>query len=140
MIDKPRFVAAATALAHDLLREAVGYRIEQEIPYLKGTVGFMVEVPLLWIRYSRFPILFVGYYRECPDVLATVVQQLQIAKATEFFALLIVVPPRQAGGPAGGRRNLRQAVADSVYRHDFEPVLAIVSSSPASSLRTVPGV
>jgi len=118
MIDKPRFVAAATALARDLLREAVGYRIEQEIPYLKGTIGFMVEAPLLWIRHSRFPILFVGYDRECPDVLATVIQQLQIAKATEYFALLIVVPPSQAGGRAAADA-LRQAVADSVFRHDF---------------------
>ena len=98
----------------------------------------MVEVPLLWIRYSRFPILFVGYDRECPDVLATVVQQLQIAKATEFFALLIVVPPRQAGGPAAADA-LRQAVADSVYRHDFvvldrELVASIIAQNSSRRL------
>lgn len=116
--DRDRFVAAATTIAAGLLREAVGYRIEQAIPYLKGTVGYFVEAPFLWIRYSRFPILFVAYDQPNPDVLAIVVQQLEIAKATEYFALLIVVPPQ---GKETGReaRELNDLVADSVYRHDF---------------------
>jgi predicted Ser/Thr protein kinase len=117
-IDKDRFVAAARTLARDVLREAVGYRIEQPIPYLKGTVGDVVEAPFLWIRHSRFPILFVAYDGRNSELLATVVQQLEIAKATEYFALLIVVPPR---GKATGTEaaELNQLVADSVYRHDF---------------------
>ena len=41
-----------------------------------------------------FPILFVAYDRGGSDVLSDVVRQLEIAKATEFFALLIVIPPR----------------------------------------------
>jgi hypothetical protein len=118
MVDKERFVAAAVTLAHGLLREAIGYRIEQQIPYFKDTVGFMVEVPLLWIRHSRFPILFVAYARERHDALATVVNQLEIAKSTEFFALLIVVPARE-GASGIEADELRQVVADSVYRHDF---------------------
>jgi AAA domain len=117
-MSKERFVAVAETLTRGLLREAIGYRVEQAIPYLKGTVGFMVEAPLLWIRYSRFPILFVACDRTESDVLATIVRQLEIARATEFFALLIVVPPRDG---ASGREadELRQIVADSVYRHDF---------------------
>jgi hypothetical protein len=117
-IDKDRFVAAAVTIAQGLLREAVGYRIEQSIPYLKGTVGYMVDAPFLWIRHARFPVLFVAYDRRNADQLATVVQQLEIAKATEYFALLIVVAPR--GSVTGGEaQELNQLVADSVYRHDF---------------------
>jgi hypothetical protein len=110
-------VAVAETLTRGLLREAIGYRVEQSIPYLKGTVGFMVEAPLLWIRYSRFPILFVAYDRTDSDVLATIVRQLEIARATEFFALLIVVPPRDASGREAD--ELREKVNDSVYRQDF---------------------
>ncbi len=117
-MSRERFAAVAETLTRGLLREAIGYRVEQTIPYLKGTIGFMVEAPLLWIRYSRFPILFVAYDRAESDVLATIVRQLEIAKATEFFALLIVIPPREG---ASGREadELRQVVGDSVYRHDF---------------------
>jgi serine/threonine protein kinase len=116
--DRDRFVAATTAMIAGPLREAIGYRIEQAVPYLKGTVGFVVEAPALWIRHSRFPIIFVAYDHSNRDVLATVVQQLEIAKATEFFALLVVVP---AEGTATGEeaREFNDLVAESVYRHDF---------------------
>jgi hypothetical protein len=117
-IDEERFVSAAKAIARGPLREAVGYRIEHSIHYLKGTVGYMVDAPFMWIRVSRFPILFVAYDGRNQDLLDTVVQQLEIAKATEFFALLIVVPPR--GNTTGSEAaELNQIVADSVYRHDF---------------------
>jgi len=116
--DRDRFVAATTSMIAGPLREAIGYRIEQAIPYLKGTVGYMVEAPALWIRHSRFPIIFVACDQANRDVLATVVQQLEIAKATEFFALLVVVP---AEGKATGEEahQFNDLVAESVYRHDF---------------------
>ena len=104
-------------LARGPLREAVGYLIADSIPYFKGTVGFMVEAPFLWIRQSRFPLLFIASDRSNPDLLTTVVHQLELAKATEHFALLVVVPR----DPAQSRpaEHLRRIVAHSVYRFDF---------------------
>src|SRR5262245_58508501 len=55
MTNKNQFVAVTRKLVRGLLREAVGYSVEFEIPYYQGTVGFMVEAPMLWIRHSRFP-------------------------------------------------------------------------------------
>ena len=101
-----------------MLREAVGYRIEHPIPYYRSTVGYMVDVPMLWIRHSRFPILFVAFDPHEPDVLPVVVKQLEIAKATEFFALLMVVPTEHDATDTHAR-ELHERVADSVYRHDF---------------------
>jgi predicted Ser/Thr protein kinase len=115
--DKEQFVALSRKLALGLLREAIGYSVESEIPYFQGTVGYMVEAPLLWIRHSRFPILFVAYDQHRSDTLETVAKQLQIAKATEFFALLVVVPTKEKTGREA--HELRRLVADSVYRYDF---------------------
>jgi hypothetical protein len=117
MPDKERFIALTRQLVLGILREAIGYSVESEIPYFRGTVGYMVEAPMLWIRHSRFPILFIAYDRDSPDTLETVVKQLQMAKATEFFALLIVVPT--ADGTGHEADEVRQRVADSVYRYDF---------------------
>ena len=99
MPDKERFIALTRQLVSGILREAIGYSVESEIPYFQGTVGYMVEAPMLWIRHSRFPILFIAYDSHSPDTLETVVKQLQIAKATEFFALLIVVPTADTKPP-----------------------------------------
>lgn len=136
--NKDLFATLAESLTRNLLREAIGYRIDQPIPYLKGTIGWMVEAPLLWMRYSRFPILFVAHDRGNADVLATIVQQLEIARATEFFALLIVVPP--AGENSGQEATeLRQLVADSVYRHDFvvldrEHVASVIAQNSSRAM------
>ncbi len=117
MTDKSQFVAVTDKLVRGLLREAIGYSVEFEIPYYKGTVGFMLDAPTLWIRHSRFPILFIAYDSCRSDTLDTIVTQLQIARATEFFALLIVVP---AGDETGHEaEDVRRLVADSVYRYDF---------------------
>jgi AAA domain len=117
MSNKSQFVATTQKLVSGLLREAIGYSVEFEIPYYQGAVGFMVEAPMLWIRHSRFPILFIAYDRSRSDTLDTIVTQLQIAKATEFFALLVVVP---AGNETGSEaEDVRRLVADSVYRYDF---------------------
>jgi hypothetical protein len=118
MIDREKFLAAADQLANGPLREAIGYRIEYPIPYYQGIVGYMVEAPMLCIRHSRFPILFIAYDQRQSDILTNVVKQVEIARATEYFALLIVVPTRDwsTGNEA---LQLRRALEDSVYRHDF---------------------
>src|SRR5215813_13918043 len=117
MTDKRRFVAVTEKLVRGLLREAIGYSVLSEIPYYQGTVGFMLEAPTLWIRHSRFPIVFISYDRGRSDILDTIVTQLQIAGATEFFVLLVVVP---SGNETGREADeVRRLVADSVYRYDF---------------------
>jgi AAA+ ATPase superfamily predicted ATPase len=116
-MDKQQFVALTERLVNGLLREAIGYRVESSIPYYRGVVGYMVETPMLWIRHSRFPVLFIAFDPSRPTVLQDVVKQLEIANAAEFFALLVVVP---TGAPVGNEsEELRHLVADSVYRHDF---------------------
>jgi hypothetical protein len=117
MTNKKQFIELSRKLARGLLREAIGYSVESEIPYFQGTVGYMVEAPLLWIRHSRFPILFVAYDQHRSDTLEIVAKQLQIAKATEFFALLVVVPTTERTGHEAD--EVRRLVADSVYRYDF---------------------
>jgi AAA domain len=117
MIDTEQFVELTGKLVHGMLREAIGYRVEYQIPYFQGIVGYMVETPLLWIRHSRFPILFIAYDQRHPDILNSVVKQVEIARATEHFALLIVVPTSTETGNEA--QELRHIVADSVYRYDF---------------------
>src|SRR5215831_15139301 len=117
MNDKQQFVALTRQLATGLLREAIGYSVEFEIPYYQGTVGFMVEAPMLWIRHSRFPIIFIANDSRRPAILDTIVTQLQIARATEFFALLIVVPTGEETG--NEVEDIRRLLADTVYRYDF---------------------
>jgi len=117
VIDKQRFVSLTEKLVNGLLREAIGYNVEYQIPYFKGIVGYMIEAPMLWIRHSRFPILFIAYDRRRPEVLEDVVKQLEIGQATEYFALLVVVPTRK--GTGNEAEELRHIVANSMYRHDF---------------------
>lgn len=117
MDDKERFIEVSEKLVRGLLREALGYTVESVISYYRGIFGFMVEAPLLWIRHSRFPILFVAYDGSRADILTDVVKQLEMARATEFFALLIVVPT--VHGTGNEAEELRLAVNDSVFRHDF---------------------
>jgi hypothetical protein len=117
MTKKAQFVAFTKKLVQGLLREAIGYSVESEIPYYQGTVGYMLDAPMLWIRHSRFPILFIAYDRRRSDTLETIVTQLQIARATEFFALLIVVPAEDETGDEA--EEVRRLVADTVYRYDF---------------------
>src|SRR5215469_4803722 len=117
MIHSEEFAAATRRLVEGPLREAIGYTVECAIPYYQGIVGYMLEAPMLWVRHSRFPILFIAYDQRNPDVLANVVKQLEMAKVTEFFALLVVVPTRETTGNEA--KQLRHTVADSVYRYDF---------------------
>ena len=113
-----RFAALTETLVRGPLREAIGYRLGDQIPYFRGTFGYMVEAPFLWIRQSRFPLLFVASDSGQSDLLSIVAQQVEVSRATEYFALLVVVPPP---GAATGREaeELRRVVADSVYRLDF---------------------
>lgn len=117
MTDRRGFVSLTEDLVNGLLRDAVGCDIMYQVPYYKGIVGYMVEAPMLWIRHSRFPVLFIAYDRRNPEILEDVVTQVKISKATEFFALLIVVPTRE--GTGNEAEELRTTVADSIYRHDF---------------------
>jgi hypothetical protein len=117
MVDEEQFAAVTELLVGGLLREAIGFTVEYPIPYFRGIVGYMVDAPMLWIRHSRFPLLFIAYDRSCPDVLSNIVTQLQMARANGFFALLIVVPTRE--GTGNEAEELRHIVAGSVYRHDF---------------------
>ncbi|MCC7155545.1 MAG: ATP-binding protein [Bryobacterales bacterium] len=118
MVDAARFVELAGTLVHGLLRQAIGYRVEYEVPYFQGIAGYMVEAPLLWIRHSRFPIFFVAYDQHRPDVLSPVIAQLQNARASEHFALLVVIPTSDSG-TGNEAQELRHLVAGSVYRCDF---------------------
>lgn len=137
MINKEQFVVLTRKLVHGLLREAIGYTVESELPYFHGTVGYLVEAPMLWIRHCRFPILFIAYDQHRSQILEAVVKQLQMAKATEFFALLIVVPASDGTGREAD--DVRRLVADSVYRYDFvvldrQALASIIASSSSRSL------
>jgi hypothetical protein len=115
--DRRRFIALTDTLVRGLLREAIGYRIGDAIAHFQGTVGCMVEAPFLWIRQSRFPLLFVNT-AEAGDVFSTILQQLAVARTTEYFAVLVVVPPPGAAMASEAER-LRNVVEHSIYRHDF---------------------
>src|SRR5215831_10277994 len=78
MIDKRQFVAVAQKLVRGVLREAIGYSVEFDIPYYQGTVGFMLEAPMLWIRHSRFPIIFIAYDCRRSDTLDAIVMKLDV--------------------------------------------------------------
>ena len=117
MSNREEFITQTETLINGLLREAIGYTVKSQVPYYRGIVGYMVETPLLWIRHSRFPIFFVAYDQRNPDILSDVVSQPQMANATEYFAILIVVPTQQ--GTGNEAEELRHIVADSVYHHDF---------------------
>jgi hypothetical protein len=116
--DKERFVTLAEAIVQGSLRETIGYRVEYPIPYFRGTVGYMVDAPMLWIRHSRFPILFVAFNPTEGSILPTVIKQLEIGRATEFFAVLVVVPT-SAQSSGDEAQTLRDQVTGSVFQHDF---------------------
>jgi hypothetical protein len=115
--DKAGFVRLAEDIVQGALRETIGYRIEHPIPYFRGIVGYMVDAPMLWIRHRRFPVLFVAFDPHQDSPLSDIVKQLEIARATEFFALLVVVPTSAGGGNEA--EVLRRHVSNSVFQHDF---------------------
>jgi hypothetical protein len=115
--DKAGFVRLAEDIVQGALRETIGYRIEHPIPYFRGIVGYMVDAPMLWIRHRRFPVLFVAFDPHQDSPLSDIVKQLEIAQATEFFALLVVVPTSAGGGNEA--EVLRRYVSNSVFQHDF---------------------
>ena len=115
--DKAGFVRLAEDIVQGALRETIGYRIEHPIPYFRGIVGYMVDAPMLWIRHRRFPVLFVAFDPHQDSPLSDIVKQLEIAQATEFFALLVVVPTSAGGGNEA--EVLRRHVSNSVFQHDF---------------------
>jgi len=96
-IDGKSFVAASRKLAYGLLREAIGYRVDREIPLLRGFVGFVVDAPTLWIRQRRFVLIFAALHDERRDV----VQELEeVLEAGQVFEHLVVAIPVAGAGPA----------------------------------------
>src|SRR5262249_31763813 len=131
------FAACAGSLLAGVLRDAVGYRVEHTIAPFKWIAGVMIEAPMLWIRHTRFPILCISYDQRYPDVLDNVINQLQMAKAVGYFAILVVVPATE--GTGNEAEELRHTVANSVYRYDLavldrKHVESIVAQSSSKRL------
>lgn len=117
--DMSRFAGEASRLIEGPLCRALGYRVEQLIPPYKGMIGHMIQAPQLWIRHSRFPIILIAYDQSQaqPSLLEDVNKLMQIARATEFFALLVVIPTQP--GTGNEAEELRKTVSHSVYRQDY---------------------
>ncbi|HWN67987.1 MAG TPA: FHA domain-containing protein, partial [Haliangium sp.] len=111
----PDIATLALLLTHGPLREALGYQIQHEVPEYRGIAGYVVEAPMLWIRQTRFPVLFVPVTETL--ALDHVMAQLQAARASDYLALLVAVPPSKDRGSEAA--DLRRLVADSVYRYDL---------------------
>ena len=117
MIDRDQFLAAIERLVSGPLHEALGFTIEGSIPFYRGIAGYLINVPMMWTRRTRFPLLFVTFDRHNPDILADIEKQVQASKSTTYFALLVVVPTEATTGNEA--KELRRRVNDSVYRNDF---------------------
>lgn len=127
-----RFVEESRRLLDDLLREAIGFRVEREIPLRRGVVGFLVEAPTLWIRHTRFPILFLEQDDD-PALIDRLAEFLQAGQLLGYFVVLVAVPPP---GQASGARALRDLINGSPYRYDFvvldrEQLAALVTANEA---------
>jgi hypothetical protein len=127
-----RFVEESRRLLDELLREAIGFRIEREIPLRRGVVGFLVEAPTLWICHTRFPILFLRQDDD-PALIDRLAEFLQTGQLLGYFVVLVAVPPP---GGASSARALRDRINGSPYRYDFvvldrEQLAALVSANEA---------
>lgn len=117
MIDRDQFLAAIERLVNGPLREALGFTIESSIPFYRGIAGYLINVPMMWTRRTRFPLLFVTFDPHNSNMLSDIEKQVQASKSTTYFALLVVVP---TGATTGNEaEELRRRVNDSVYRNDF---------------------
>ncbi|XXX73206.1 protein kinase [Sorangium sp. So ce134] len=110
-----RFVGESRRLLDELLCEAIGFRVEREVPLRRGVIGFLVEAPLLWIRHTRFPILFLQQDDD-PALVDRLAEFLQAGQLLGYFIVLVAVPPP---GGAPGTRTLRDRINGSPYRYDF---------------------
>lgn len=127
-----RFVDESRRLLNEHLREAIGFRVEREIPLHRGVVGFLVEARMLWIRYTRFPILFLQQDND-PALVDRLAEFLQAGQLLGYFVVLVAVPPP---GEASSTRVLRDRINGSPYRYDFvvldrEQLSALVSANEA---------
>lgn len=113
--DEPAFAEVVEQLVAGPLREAIGYRIDAHVPQYRGIAGAVVSNAMLWIRHSRFPIMFVAYDRT-RDVLGDLVRQIELAKVGTYFAMIVVVPTEATRDQMTA---LRQSLRDTVYRYDF---------------------
>jgi pSer/pThr/pTyr-binding forkhead associated (FHA) protein len=127
-----RFVEESRRLLDELLREAIGFRVEREVPLRRGVVGFLVEAPTLWIRHTRFPILFLRQHDD-PALIDRLAEFLQAGQLLGYFVVLVAVPPL---GGTFSARTMRERINGSPYRYDFvvldrEQVTALVSANEA---------
>lgn len=127
-----RFVEESRRLLDEHLREAIGFRVEREIPLRRGVAGFLVEAPMLWIRHTRFPILFLQQDDD-PALVDRLAEFLQAGQLLGYFVVLVAVP---APGEAPGARALRDRINGSPYRYDFvvldrEQLAALVIANEA---------
>ncbi|WP_438033169.1 protein kinase domain-containing protein [Sorangium sp. So ce204] len=110
-----RFVEESRRLLDELLREAIGFRVERELPLRRGVIGFLVEAPMLWIRHTRFPVL-VLQQDDDPALVDRLAEFLQAGQLLGYFIVLVAVPPP---GASSGARTLRDRINGSPYRYDF---------------------
>ncbi|WP_437681757.1 protein kinase domain-containing protein [Sorangium sp. So ce131] len=110
-----RFAEESRRLVDELLREAIGFRVEREVPLRRGVVGFLVEAPMLWIRHTRFPILFLQHDDD-PALVDRLAEFLQAAQLLGYFIVLVAVA---SPGGASGARALRDRLSGSPYLYDF---------------------
>ncbi|WP_437819500.1 protein kinase domain-containing protein [Sorangium sp. So ce1078] len=110
-----RFVEESRRLVDELLREAIGFRVEREVPLRRGVIGFLVEAPMLWIRHTRFPILFLQQDDD-PALVDRLAEFLQAGQLLGYFIVLVAVP---SPGGASGASKLRDRINGSPYRYDF---------------------
>jgi serine/threonine protein kinase len=109
------FVEQSRALVGGLLREAIGFRVEREVPLQPGVLGFLVEAPMLWIRHTRFPILFL-LEDDDPALVDRLARYLQSNQLLGYFVVIVLVSAREDAVTA---RSLRERINGSPYRYDF---------------------
>ncbi|WP_437971095.1 protein kinase [Sorangium sp. So ce260] len=109
------FVEESRRLVDELLREAIGFRVEREVPLRRGVIGFLVEAPMLWIRHTRFPILFLQQDDD-PALVDRLAEFLQAGQLPGYFIVLVAVPSPDG---ASGASKLRDRINGSPYRYDF---------------------
>jgi serine/threonine protein kinase len=117
IVDGEAFVAASRRLAHGLLREAIGYRVDREIPLHRGFVGFVVDAPTLWIRQRRFALIFLELHDERGDVLQELDEFLEAGHIYEH--LIVAVPVAKPAQVLRGLAVHHSSMALSVRRFDL---------------------
>ncbi|WP_437309310.1 TIR domain-containing protein [Sorangium sp. So ce388] len=127
-----RFVEESRRFLDEFLRETIGFSVERELALRRGVVGFLVEAPMLWIRHTRFPILFLQQDDD-PALVDRLAEFLQVGQLHGYFVVLVAVA---AAGGTSDARVLRARLNGSPYRYDFvvldrEQLASLVSANEA---------